>query len=280
MRQLLAFTCATLVFSSCIFTNTADKGAVVARVNEHILYQGDVPTSITVGLTRDDSARVVKSYIEGWVKERVLVQKAEQNLSVDEEDLEDRIQAYRNSLLVFEYERALVQSRLDTGVSAENIAAYHNEHQTAFILQEPAYRFYYIYFPSAQHDAYKVRKALESKDPVKIEELKAYGLGYGATFYFEDESWLTKSSLIQTVGTRIEDAILDSNNPLKVLKDDNAVQYLYILDKKEVGEIAPLSLVENEIRSKIINDRKFKLINKMRNDLFNEALNNKDAEIY
>ncbi|MGB0166966.1 MAG: hypothetical protein ACPF8V_08950 [Luteibaculum sp.] len=280
---LLAVGTVLLVFSlsSCGWLKRKEKeGEVVARVNEKLLYDSELPLSIAQGLSGEDSIRVIKAYVEAWVKENVLVTKAKQNLSPELLDFEERIESYRNSLIVFEYERALVQERLDTAVSPGDIRRYYEENRANFMLQEGAYRFYYMGIQSENHDSYRVARALRSNDPVKLEELKAYGLGYGATFYFEDESWVLYSDLIQAIGVRYDKNTLNSGNPLKVLKQNATSHYLYILEAKQEGDIAPLNLVYEDIRSKIINDRKFKLITTMRNDLFNEALNKKDAEIY
>lgn len=270
-----------LLLQGCrLFNGGEDKGQIVARVNEKILHDSDIPKAITNGLSSDDSTRVLKAYIEAWVKEQVLVAKAESNIVDSLNTLEERIESYRNSLIVFEYERAIVRQKLDTAVSENEIENYFDSNRSNFLLQEPAFRFYYVAIPVLNHDGYKVKKSLRSLDPIKIEEIKAYALGLGSRVYFEDENWVAYSNMVDDVKLKFDKNALFTNDPLKVVRDGEITHYLYVLEYRKAGEIAPLGLVTNEIRAKIINDRKFKLINTMRNDLFNKALNNKDAEIY
>ncbi|TXC81372.1 hypothetical protein [Luteibaculum oceani] len=277
--SILTFACILLIGCD-LLKRGDDKGKPVARVNERVLYEKDLPIAAVTGLPKDDSARVVKRFIESWVKEQVLVMQAEENLLESMDEIEERINSYRNSLIVYEYERAVLQNKLDTAISSDEVVSYYRENQSNFMLQEPAFRFYYIGLESTSHEPYRVIRALRSLDPVKIEELKAYGLGHGAIIYFEDENWVSLSNLNQAVGIKLDPNKLLKGDPLKIITENGVNHYLYVLEIKEQGEFAPVSLVEGEIRAKIINDRKFDLINTMRNDLFKEALNKRNAEIY
>lgn len=277
--SILALT-AILLVGCNLLKRGDDKGKAVARVNERVLYEKDLPIAAITDLPKEDSIRVVKRFIESWVKEQVLVMQAEEKLLDSMDEIEDRINSYRNSLVVYEFERAVLQNKLDTAISSDEVVAYYRENQSNFMLQEPAFRFYYIGLESTSHEPYRVIRALRSLDPVKIEELKAYGLGHGAIIYFEDENWVSLSNLNQAVGVKFDANKLLKGDALKITKENGTTHYLYVLEIKEQGEYAPVSLVEGEIRAKIINDRKFELINNMRNDLFQEALNKRNAEIY
>ncbi len=270
-----------LTLQGCrLFKSGEDKGEIVARVNEKLLHDSDIPMSITNGLSPEDSARVLKAFVEAWVKEQVLVAKAEQNIVDSLSGLEDRIESYRNSLIVFEYERAIIRQKLDTAVSENEIDDYFRANKSNFLLQEPAFRFYYVAIPVLTHDAWRVKKYLRSLDPVQIEELKAYALGLGALVNFEDENWVSYTNMVDDLKSKFDKNSLYTGDPLKVVRDGQTTHYLYVLEYRKSGEIAPMELVQGDIKAKIVNDRKFKLINTMRNDLFNKALNNKDAEIF
>jgi hypothetical protein len=69
----------------------------------------------------------------------------------------------------------------------------------------------------------------------------------------------------------------DRNLDLK----DNEYRYLVLITGFLIEETsAPLSFEKNNIRNIILNQRKIKLIEQMQKDVYNEAMNDKDVEIY
>jgi hypothetical protein len=81
----------------------------------------------------------------------------------------------------------------------------------------------------------------------------------------------------------LEDYSTDDFNNEKRMLDFTDEEYRYLV--KVTGFMvkeskAPLSFERNNIRSIILNKRKIKLIEQMQTDVYNEALNEKDAEMF
>jgi hypothetical protein len=69
----------------------------------------------------------------------------------------------------------------------------------------------------------------------------------------------------------------DRNLDLK----DNDHRYLVSITGFLIEETsAPLSFEKNNIRNIILNKRKIKLVEQMQKDVYNQAMNDKDVEIY
>jgi hypothetical protein len=64
-----------------------------------------------------------------------------------------------------------------------------------------------------------------------------------------------------------------------VLRQDTVAWFLEILELRPRKSNIPVSLVRRDIRTMIINQRKLQLVERMREDLYREALQNKDVEV-
>src|SRR5688500_11903443 len=101
-------------FASCSFfkkKSVADAD-VIARVNDEFLYVSDIK-SLTKGLQGTDSIEALKSYAGNWVRKKLLLQKAIENIPEDDLGVTRKIQDYREALLLYEYEKALINKKLD-----------------------------------------------------------------------------------------------------------------------------------------------------------------------
>ena len=58
----------------------------VARVNDKVLYKKDLKKLFRQRVSSQDSIVVVKNYIDNWIKEQLMLSRAEMNLSEDEKE--------------------------------------------------------------------------------------------------------------------------------------------------------------------------------------------------
>ncbi|MBS1569598.1 MAG: peptidyl-prolyl cis-trans isomerase, partial [Bacteroidetes bacterium] len=62
-----------------------------------------------------------------------------------------------------------------------------------------------------------------------------------------------------------------------IVKDANGTYFVDIFDHRLKDSTSPIDLVEPQIRAIIINQRKLKLVERLREELYNNALANKDV---
>ena len=89
----------------------------MARVFDKYLYKADVAGVIPNGSSKQDSITLAKNYIQNWIKQQVILHKAETNLDEEKKDVEKKLEEYRNSLITYIYEKELIRQKLDTVVS-------------------------------------------------------------------------------------------------------------------------------------------------------------------
>src|SRR5690242_13162424 len=116
----------------------------VAKAYDKVLNLSDIGDITKGAESGDDSIMKINAYIEQWLRQQVLLHKAEQILDEEKKDVERQLEEYRKSLLVFNYEREYVNSHLDTSVSESEIKDFYDSHQDDFILKENIVKINYL----------------------------------------------------------------------------------------------------------------------------------------
>ena len=133
-----------LLVSSCQLKE-ASSDKIVARVHNHYLYASEVNAHIRENVSFADSASMAKNYINAWVKEQLLLQKAVFNLNPSQQtSLENLISQYRNDIFIKTYQEEWLKSRMDTLVTPQEIEAYYKENKQNFKLHQDLIRGRYV----------------------------------------------------------------------------------------------------------------------------------------
>lgn len=257
------------------------KEDAVARVHDKYLYKSDISGIVPRGTSREDSIMAVNNYINNWVRQQLVLHRAEQNLDDEKKDVEEKLTEYRNSLITYIYESELIRQKLDTVVSDQEIEKYYQENQANFELKDNIVKVLYL---RVKKDAPKLKKVKEwyksqnAKDRASLEE---YCYQYGSDFHLNDETWLPFDDLLKKVPIQTYDkeTFLRNNNYIE-LEDSTDLYLVNIRDRKIRESLSPLSFVRDDIRVLIINRRKLDLIREMEKSTYEEALEKNEFEIY
>lgn len=253
----------------------------VARVHDKMLYESDLVGLVPPNATPEDSVEVIQRYIDNWVRETVILKQAEENLSEYKRDIDRQLENDRRSLLIFAYEKALIEQKLDTSVSIGAIEEYYTQNRESFLLKDYIVRVLYVKMDTNSPVLDDVEKLYKLRKDTDLEELKEMCKIHAANFYHDDNAWLYFDDLSKEIPLSIYDkeAFLERNKPTK-FEDGGYVYYLNVLEYKLKDNISPLPLQQENIRNIIINQRKVQLIEKMRLDLYNDGLDHKHIEIF
>jgi|SRR5688572_12059480 len=273
-----------LTFASCNYFRkpAPDRPvAAVARVYDKYLYATDISRMITPGTSKEDSVLMANSYIQSWIKQQVILHKAETNLDDEKKDVELKLEEYRNSLITYIYETELIRQRLDTIVSNDEIEKYYRDNQRNFELKDNIIKVLYL---KVKKNAPKIKKVQDwyrstnSKDRLKLEE---YCYQYATDFHLDDDTWLLFDDLLKKVPIKTYDkeAFLRNNRFIE-MEDSTDIYFVNIRDMKIRESLSPLSFVQDDIRVLIINKRKLSLIQEMEKAAYDEALQKNEFEIY
>jgi hypothetical protein len=226
----------------------------VAKAYDQVLSWTDLRQVIPLDATPEDSAAMADQYIEVWMKQQAVLHMAERNQATEGMAMEAQLEDYRRSLVIFNYEQALVDQKLDTAVSEGEIERYYADHQPNFELKETIVRM--RWFKVNEPDKRILRRMEERFLKGAADDLR------------ELEIWLAQNGV--SINDRSMNWIPGST--------ENGAWFLEIIERRAQNSVSPLDLVRSDIRAILLNQRKIQLIEDMRSSVYAQAIENKDVE--
>ncbi len=253
----------------------------LARVHDKFLYASDLEGLVADGASTADSAEIVQRYIENWTRESVLLHQAEQNLRDFQKEIERQLEDDRRSLIIYAYEKALIQQKLDTSVGIGEIEEYYIQNRENFLLKDFIVKVLYVKMDSTSVVLDQVDKLYKLRKEEHLGELQKICDQHALNFYYDNEAWLYFDDLTKEIPLSVysKEEFLERGKPIK-FEDNGLIYYLNVLDYKLKDNISPLPLQQENITNIIINQRKRELIEQMRLDLYNDALDHQHIEIF
>ncbi|NVK53650.1 MAG: hypothetical protein HWD85_12010 [Flavobacteriaceae bacterium] len=275
-----------IAFTSCDFFDFSKKEKIVenpiASVYNQYLYKSDILHLIPKEISSKDSLLFVKSIINNWAIQQILKQKAEENLTKEENDSYTKlVEDYKQSLLVNGYKERLVQQQLDTLILESEINAYYDENKNNFRLNEELIKIKYLHFGKDLLDKEEIIKLFKSDSYDDLLALEAHELNFKA-MNLNDSTWI-----------RLEDVLLKNpkfkEEPKDILlkktkfiqKEDSLGLYLVaVKDVLKRNDIAPKNYIKPTIKQMILHKRKLELIRDIEKTLINDAIQNENFKEY
>ena len=268
-----------IILSSCSFFERTDD-ILLARLGDSYLYESDVKSLHNSELTTSDSLAFRQQYINNWAQQELLLQKAVLNINQEELEIEERLEAYRRSLLIHAYEQKLIQQSVDTLVLLDHLQAYYEQHTDDYLLADKIIKVMFVKASVMAPKLDSLEIWLFDKDTLHIDRIEAYCHQYSKRFYNNPDEWLTWKDFEEVFPSEFDISLLSMKKNTMLLKDTLDVYLLRLMDVKEQAEIAPLEYVEEEIKSILLYQRKLKTVEVIQTKLLEDAKQAKQFEIY
>lgn len=284
MNKKLACFFLLIAITSCQYfdDDKNDNGKPLASVHKSNLYYKDIATLIPKNLSKSDSVLMVKSIIKDWAIQELLKQKASQNLTQQENITYNKlVQDYKESLLINGYKERLVQQRLDTLISEEEIAKYYNLNKSNFRLNEELIKIKYLHFGNDLLDQKELIKLFKSDDYQDLVALENQELNFKA-INLNDSTWIRLEDVLLKIPKfkqEPRDYLLKKSKYIQ--KEDSLGLYLVaVKDVLKRNDIAPKNYITPTIKQMILHKRKLELIRDIEKTLLNDAIQNKNFKEY
>jgi hypothetical protein len=281
LKKHLIYILLLLVLSSCQLGENETKGSKIASVNNKYLYQSNLTSIIPHGLNKEDSISFLNQYVLNWIKDQLVLQKAEELLPEKTKNVAEKLEEYRISLLSYEYEEIYIKQRLDTLISKSEINKYYNQHKDDFILKDYLVKCLLIKCNHDNPEINEVKKSYLLKNEEDETYLRTFAQKFNAEIYFNNDEWIYFDELIKKV------PIEDYNKRKFIIKkkklffeENETLYFVNIYDYKLKDDVSPLSFEKEKIKSIILNIRMNELRKKLRLDLYEDALKNNSLENY
>lgn len=263
--------------------NKKKSEEVVASAFDYNLYKSDLKGIVPPNTSKSDSILIIKNYINNWIRQKVILHKAEKNLNDNQKDFTEQLESYRSSLVVYTYESKLITQLLDTSVTKNQIEDYYKKNTDNFLLKNNIIKVNYIKLTTKSPYKAKVKQMLFSNSDNAANKNQLYKMctQNAVNFFLEDDTWLLFEDLLKEIPieTYDQEAYLRNHRTIEI--SDSSFYYLInIKDFKIKESISPISFEKENIRNIIINKRKLELITKMHDEVYQDALKNKDFKIF
>lgn len=261
----------------------------IAQVGKSILYAEELQGVVYPGALAKDSIKLVKAYIDSWVKRELVLNEARKQSQVNKADIKQKVQQFEYDLLRYALEKKHVTKNLDTIVKKSEIDAYYQNHKEALNLKQNIIQGIFLKIPlsSIQRDStahLKISRMLLKTGEKNKKALRDYCVKSAEFYHIEDSVWTNFEALINsTPFAEIKDKTLlfnQSKYQPSRRQNEQYVYYLKVRDFKLVNQEAPYTYIKPRIIELILQKRKVRLIKKLEEDLLKKAQKSKQIKIY
>ena len=187
---------AILSLNSCdYFTIKNDSRKPVARVHNAYLYKEDLKSIFTSDITSQDSTLLAMNYINNWIKQQLLLTKAQINLENKTEKFEDLVKRYREDLFINSYKEAVVKQYLNTEITSKDIDQFYVNNNQNFKLNEELLKLKYIKIGKDVLNKKELIKLFRSGKKEDLDSLNSKEL-FLKSHHLNDSIWVKYSDLI------------------------------------------------------------------------------------
>lgn len=244
----------------------------MVQVGNTFLYLEEMQQQLPYGLSGGDSIKFVQEFVQKWVEEQVLYEKAEHNVRGDE-SIERMVNDYRRTLVMNNYERRLLQQKVSEELPEEELLQYYENNKQLFILEESVVKGVFIKVPLNSPGLKDLKKWYKDSSDEALEQMEGYAFRHAVIYEYFYEHWLPISELEGKVVINLAELSdnFDKQRDIEA-KDDEFCYLLHIEEYVAKGEVKPYDLARHEIVDLLANYRKVELMNKVKQDLYNESV--------
>lgn len=254
----------------------SDKGGDVKRtpvleVEGKFLYQDEIDQIIPATASLIDSADIAERYIKKWVTDVLVYENAKRNIN-KLNDIEKRVEEYRKSLIINEYEQALIKERLSGVVTEDEMKKFYETYKSQLISQENLIKGLLLIVPKNAPQIDKVREWVRLSNTKSLENIEKYSLKNAISFDYFMNNWTSFGEILKKAPFRIEDSgVFVRSTSFAETSDSTKMYLLRIVSSIPTGQTEPYDLAKKKISSILLNKKKSDFIIQFENDIYKDA---------
>jgi hypothetical protein len=289
LRVFIIYITSLIFLGGCNFLKKKEEqlveestGKPIARVYNKYLFYEDIEGIQGKNLSKEDSSSIVNTYINSWILKQLLLMRAEGQIDENDEEIKQRIEECKNTLLLHEFEKNYLKQKLDTNFSEQELRSYYDSNIENFELKQNIFKGVFVKVPKDAPELGKMKALVSSGKPRDLPELKSLCVRFASQYILEDTVWINFDDLVKNSPSMMHSdkaEFLEKNRQAEIT--DGRFIYLFkIKDYKISKQISPYDFVKGQIRNTLLNKRRTELINQLKLSIYKEAKNNNEFEIF
>ncbi len=252
---------------------------ILAKVYNKTLFVSDLDGMIPAGTVGQDSVMFLRSLIEKWVRESLLMHEAERNIPQDI-DIDELVRDYRASLVRHNYEQILVELQLDSIVSDQELSSFYEKNKDQYQLTSPILRCYFIKVSLNAPELEDLEDWWESDQEEDYIKMVDYANKHAEIYMLNDSLWYK----LDEISNQLPKGTLTSKN-LKSGKDldkkeDDYRYFVKVIEAVDEKKLAPLSYIQEQISKLILHKRKIELIESKKEEIYDRESMRNNVKVY
>ena len=261
------------LLAGCAHDTTTGQTDVLASMEGHQLHRAEVESLIPRTASAADSLLVAENYVKKWVKEQLVYEVAERNLSDEKMEIDQLVEDYRRSLIRYRYQERLVNERLKTDISEQDKQQFYEENPKLFTLEQGLIKGLFLKIPVDAPGLADVKKWYKSSDEAALEKIEKYSVQNATIYEYFYDKWVDFDEVMDNIPIYVSD-------PATFLKGHKQVEvadssYCYLLNIAEYlvpGQTEPYESASPRIVEMLVNQRKVDFLRNFEDELYNEAV--------
>jgi hypothetical protein len=271
-----------LMVCSCNYFNPEQKPQSIARVGKNYLYKSDIATLVPAGTSKEDSLLLVRDFIDRWASQKLLIDAAERNLSdAKKKEYNALIKQYKIDLYTRAYIEEVVRNTVDTIVSQEELKKYYDENKENFKTNGTLVQLRFVNLSRNNPHFATISSKFFDYNKKDKKFWDTYKLQF-KSFALNDSVWVDMSQVyakLPVINPENRDEFIRPGKRIQIQdkEDTYLIKVKNVIDKNQVS---PFEYSKPTLKEVILNKRKLELIKKFEKDITNDAIKNKDYEVY
>lgn len=252
----------------------------VVTVKGQTLYRATLNEVLPVGLSPEDSTEAAQSYINMWINDLLMYDKAKQNIT-NQEEVDMLVQNYRKSLIANIYQEQLLRQQLSKLISENELKAYYEQNKERFGLEENIIKGLYLKVPVGSSHLSNFQKWYKQGTNDAIENIEKNSLQNVVGYEYFYDRWVDFDEVLDNIPTLITDQrqFLQTNKNLEV-RDSSFVYLLNIKEYKLAGNDAPYEYIKGQLSEIFTEQRKADFLKQVQKDLYDKAVSDEEIKFY
>ena len=268
-----------LIFSSCSLFSFRNKVDVIAEIGKYQLLTSELTLLIPSGLPLEDSLTMQRQYINTWALAHLMEERAQKELPKELKDVTQALEEYRRALLVYQYEKSYIETRIDTIITQEELQKIYRENETLFTLVEPIAKVRYMKIALTSPNLEMVRSLYRTQSMEETYQLEQMAQNSVEKYEMYNNQWINASTLSRDLPLSSEEVVRFFNRGSLECTDNFYAYFVAFLEMTPVGAIGPLEYEEVTIRNIILGRRKQELLKNLEKEVLEEGYRTKQLKV-